>query len=213
MFILSNPFLCRLPSYYPSILLPFPSSRPHAHCPPLNLVPQFPSSDIHRLCCVAPDPEPLPCAGACALQELAEEFGRHRAREFNVGAQRADTGVRYEDVAGIDAVKADIEEAMRMVLGDADYQAMGARPPRVRRSILSWLLFPGSCPCAHPATRACMHERLLLMCTPPCMHEREQGTLAPAVLALPDSAAQPDAGSRAGCMDLRNFQITRTGVG
>ena len=64
-------------------------------------------------------------------QELAEEFGRHRAREFNVGVERRDTGVRYEDVAGIDSVKADIEEVMKQVLGDANYAAMGARPPRV----------------------------------------------------------------------------------
>ena len=64
-------------------------------------------------------------------QELAEEFGRHRAREFNVGVERQDTGVRFEDVAGIDDVKADIEEVMKMILGDAEYRAMGARPPRV----------------------------------------------------------------------------------
>ena len=64
-------------------------------------------------------------------QELAEEFGRHRAREFNVGVERRDTGVRFEDVAGIDDVKADIEEVMKMILGDAEYRAMGARPPRV----------------------------------------------------------------------------------
>ena len=65
------------------------------------------------------------------VQELAEEFGRHRAREFNMGVERRDTGVRFEDVAGIDDVKADIEEVMKMILGDAEYRAMGARPPRV----------------------------------------------------------------------------------
>ena len=64
-------------------------------------------------------------------QELAEEYGRHRAREFNVGVERRDTGVRFEDVAGIDDVKADIEEVMKMLLGNDEYQAMGARPPRV----------------------------------------------------------------------------------
>ena len=70
--------------------------------------------------------------GSCNdAQELAEEFGRHRAREFNVGVERLDTGVRFEDVAGIDDVKADIEEVMKMILGDDEYRAMGARPPRV----------------------------------------------------------------------------------
>ncbi len=66
-----------------------------------------------------------------SLQELAEEFGRHRAKEFNVGVERKDTGVRYEDVAGIDSIKADIEEVMKMILGAEEYQAMGARAPRV----------------------------------------------------------------------------------
>ena len=51
--------------------------------------------------------------------------------------ERQDTGVRFEDVAGIDDVKADIEEVMKMILGDAEYRAMGARPPRVSRLILS----------------------------------------------------------------------------
>ena len=77
-------------------------------------------------------------------QELAEEFGRHRAREFNVGVERRDTGVRFEDVAGIDDVKADIEEVMKMILGDAEYRAMGARPPRVCH-IPPWVTSPQQC--------------------------------------------------------------------
>lgn len=65
------------------------------------------------------------------LQELAEEYGRHRAMAFNVGVTRKDTGVRYKDVAGIDHIRADIEMTMSMVLGDERYKAIGARPPRV----------------------------------------------------------------------------------
>jgi cell division protease FtsH len=68
------------------------------------------------------------------MQELAEEFGKHRAREFNMGVERRDTGVRYEDVAGIDNIKDDIEEVMKMILGDEEYRAIGARPPRVSTS-------------------------------------------------------------------------------
>lgn len=84
-------------------------------------------------------------------QELAEEFGRHRAREFNVGVERLDTGVRFEDVAGIDDVKADIEEVMKMILGDDEYRAMGARPPRVGFALHSTLpVTPLSvCGCLH----------------------------------------------------------------
>ena len=65
------------------------------------------------------------------LQELAEEYGRHRAMAFNVGVTRKDTGVRYKDVAGIDHIRADIEMTMSMVLGDERYKAIGAKPPRV----------------------------------------------------------------------------------
>lgn len=41
-------------------------------------------------------------------------------------------GVKYEDVAGIDRVKGDIQVAMDMLLGAPSFRAMGARPYRVR---------------------------------------------------------------------------------
>ncbi len=62
-----------------------------------------------------------------------------------MGVERRDTGVRFEDVAGIDDVKADIEEVMKMILGDAEYRAMGARPPRV--GALSRAIAPAPCMC------------------------------------------------------------------
>lgn len=67
------------------------------------------------------------------MQEMADEYGRHRAAEFNVGdvGTRRDTGVRYSDVAGIDRVKADIEETMHMIMGAPEFDAIGARAPRV----------------------------------------------------------------------------------
>ena len=81
---------------------------------------------------------------------MAEEFGRHRAKEFNVGVERKDTGVRYQDVAGIDSVKADIEEVMKMILGSEDYKAMGARAPRVSLALRPELLGH-----ANPSTLEC----------------------------------------------------------
>ena len=68
------------------------------------------------------------------MTEMADEYGKSRATEFNVGSggTRKDTGVRYADVAGIDTVKADIEETMRMILGAPEFDAIGARPPRVQ---------------------------------------------------------------------------------
>lgn len=66
-----------------------------------------------------------------AAQELMEQYGAHKALLYNIGQSSRDTGVRYKDVAGIDNVKADIAEVMKMVLGDQSYRQMGARPPRV----------------------------------------------------------------------------------
>ncbi|KAK9806474.1 hypothetical protein WJX73_000984 [Symbiochloris irregularis] len=65
-----------------------------------------------------------------AKQELMEQYGAHRAMLYNIGQSSKDTGVRYKDVAGVDEVKADITEVMKMVLGDTRYQDMGAKPPR-----------------------------------------------------------------------------------
>lgn len=62
-----------------------------------------------------------------------EQYGAHRAMLYNIGQSSKDTGVRYKDVAGVDEVKADITEIMKMVLGDTRYLDMGAKPPRVSR--------------------------------------------------------------------------------
>lgn len=82
------------------------------------------------------------------MQEMADEYGKSRAQEFNVGVggNRKDTGVRYADVAGIDSVKSDIEETMRMILGDAEYDAIGAKPPRVQSSSVLMMQLPAAAP-------------------------------------------------------------------
>ena len=75
----------------------------------------------------------LAALAACWLQEIAEELGHHRAKEYNVGEMGRDTGVRYEDVAGIEHVKQDIADTMAMLTDqNPEFAAMGARPPRVR---------------------------------------------------------------------------------
>ena len=73
-------------------------------------------------------------------EELAEELGRHRATAFNVDEElpsgrkkkgtKRDTGVRYDDVAGIDHVKDDIRIVLDILLGDKTYIEMGAHPVR-----------------------------------------------------------------------------------
>ncbi|KAK9867286.1 hypothetical protein WJX84_011686 [Apatococcus fuscideae] len=65
------------------------------------------------------------------MQEIAEELGHHRAKEYNVGEMGRDTGVRYEDVAGIEHVKQDITDTMEMLTNkNPEFEGMGARPPR-----------------------------------------------------------------------------------
>jgi cell division protease FtsH len=74
-----------------------------------------------------------------AQEEMAEELGRHRATAFNVEEEdkgdpkgrkktKRDTGVRYEDVAGIDAVKDDIKIVLDILLGGERFKEMGAHP-------------------------------------------------------------------------------------
>ncbi|CAD7700913.1 unnamed protein product [Ostreobium quekettii] len=68
-----------------------------------------------------------------AMAELAEQYARPRALEFNVEDEegnRNDTGVRFEDVAGIDRVKYDVTEVLKMLRGDENYERIGARAPR-----------------------------------------------------------------------------------
>lgn len=64
------------------------------------------------------------------MQEIADELGAHTAKEFNVGLNPKKLGVTYADVAGIDKVKGDIQVAMDMLQGDAEFQAVGAKPYR-----------------------------------------------------------------------------------
>lgn len=82
-------------------------------------------------------------------EELAEALGKHRAQAFNleeeesttdakgkvkkVKKKKRDTGVRYEDVAGIDAVKEDIRVVLDILLGDERFRIMGAHPVRVSK--------------------------------------------------------------------------------
>lgn len=46
-------------------------------------------------------------------------------------SKKRDTGVRYTDVAGIDAIKEDINEILDILLGREEYKEMGAQPIRV----------------------------------------------------------------------------------
>ena len=59
------------------------------------------------------------------------QYGRARAKAFNIGESQRQTGVRFADVAGIDAIKDEIKVVMDMLLGAPEYQNIGARPFRV----------------------------------------------------------------------------------
>ena len=81
-----------------------------------------------------------------AEEEMADQLGRHRAQTFNLEEEESvtdssgktvkkkkskkDTGVRYDDVAGIDAVKDDIRVILDILLGNEVYKDIGAHPVR-----------------------------------------------------------------------------------
>lgn len=76
-----------------------------------------------------------------AEEEIAEKIGSHRAQAFNVEEEsksssgrtkksKRDTGVRYDDVAGIDSVKDDLRVILEILLGDERYSDIGAHPVR-----------------------------------------------------------------------------------
>ena len=89
-----------------------------------------------------------------AEEEMAEQLGSHRAQTFNVDEEvvdaegkktkkksKKDTGVRYADVAGIDAVKDDIKIILDIQLGDEKFRSMGAHPVIVSDFIKKWSFF------------------------------------------------------------------------
>ena len=53
-----------------------------------------------------------------------------------MGESQRQTGVRFADVAGIDAIKDEIKVIMDMLLGAREYQDIGARPFRVRAAVV-----------------------------------------------------------------------------
>lgn len=42
-----------------------------------------------------------------------------------------DTGVRFSDIAGMDNIVFEMREVVKMLLGDAAYKRVGAKPPKV----------------------------------------------------------------------------------
>ena len=84
-----------------------------------------------------------------AIYALRLQYGRARAKAFNVGDSQRQTGVRFADVAGIDDIKAEVKVVMEMLLDAPEYREIGAKPFRVR----------GRCTCAHQryAVRAAQH--------------------------------------------------------
>jgi len=72
-----------------------------------------------------------------ARSAMAEQMGKHTAQEFNVekggilkGKTKKTVGVTFDDIAGIDPVKDDLNEILAMIMGDEKFQAMGVAPPR-----------------------------------------------------------------------------------
>eukprot|EP00208_Stichococcus_sp_RCC1054_P005895 CAMPEP_0206144500 /NCGR_PEP_ID=MMETSP1473-20131121/24271_1 /ASSEMBLY_ACC=CAM_ASM_001109 /TAXON_ID=1461547 /ORGANISM="Stichococcus sp, Strain RCC1054" /LENGTH=933 /DNA_ID=CAMNT_0053540335 /DNA_START=302 /DNA_END=3104 /DNA_ORIENTATION=- len=64
------------------------------------------------------------------LIDLAEELGSHTAKAFNIGVNARNTGVKLEDVAGIDSALEDVKVLLSMLHGDPKWANAGARPYR-----------------------------------------------------------------------------------
>ncbi len=77
--------------------------------------------------------EPEVGAHDCPAMRLAvrPQYGRARAKAFNVGESQRQTGVRFADVAGIDVIKDEVRVVMDMLLGAKEYKDIGAQPFRV----------------------------------------------------------------------------------
>ena len=75
---------------------------------------------------------------------MIDEYSKFKGTLYNVEGGKSGTGVRYEDVAGIEHAMELVEESIEMLLGDSRYRTMGAKPPRVMpahaHGHLSWLL-------------------------------------------------------------------------
>ena len=67
------------------------------------------------------------------LRACLAQYGRARAKAFNVGESQRQTGVRFADVAGIDVIKDEVRVVMDMLLGAQEYKDSGAQPFRVRK--------------------------------------------------------------------------------
>ena len=66
---------------------------------------------------------------------MRPQYGRARAKAFNVGESQRQTGVRFADVAGIDVIKDEVKVVMDMLLGAQEYKDIGAQPFRVRCAV------------------------------------------------------------------------------
>lgn len=96
------------------------------------------------------DPESPPASAGSKKGGAAKDGAATNAKLGAPPAKRLTTGVTYKDVAGIDNILEDIEECMRMLLGDEEYTAAGARPPRVSHPPAQWITegMPYLPPCA-----------------------------------------------------------------
>lgn len=74
--------------------------------------------------------EPALCSLRMPCPPLIAAGGLLRRSDDKKDGKTRKTGVSFDDVAGIDEVKADIEEVLTMMMGDQKYAGMGAKMPR-----------------------------------------------------------------------------------
>lgn len=65
------------------------------------------------------------------LQEMVDEYSKFKGTLYNVEGGSKGTGVRYEDVAGVEHAMDVIKNTVEILVGGEEYRAMGAKPARV----------------------------------------------------------------------------------
>lgn len=66
------------------------------------------------------------------LQDMIDEYSKFKGTLYNVEGGKTGTGVRFQDVAGVEKAMELVEETIEMLVGDSRYQGIGAKAPRVR---------------------------------------------------------------------------------
>lgn len=112
-------------------------------------------------------------------------------RDAKTGQLR-DTGVRFQDIAGMPGLVFEMREVVKMLLGDPAYKAVGARVPRVSACFCGGC-GEGGAPPARPPRCAAVSPCVLCVCARGRGQRLQRGPLRARTLACAVHALQSHA--------------------